>query len=281
MEIRWALKVTNLYRGLSAVLLLVFVLVLPVQAESLLVGGTGSASPLISLLIEEFNKQAPNVNVSLVSPPLGSGGGMKSLLAGRIDLAVISRPVKEEEKVVIGRHFELGRTPLALFTNGGQRRSGFTLDELASIYEGRLQTWDNNIPIRLVLRTRDDSDSLQLKSMSAAMEKAVGAADQRQGMVRGLDDLDTIEILARTRGSLGPSNLGLMRTMGSALMALPINGVTPSVAALKDGRYPWYKVLIVVLPVKASPAAEKFADFMHSSKAGAMMLRYEFLPASQ
>jgi phosphate transport system substrate-binding protein len=271
----------NLYRVLSVMLLLAFVPALPVQAESLLVGGTGSASPLIKLLIEEFNKQAPDVNVSLVSPPLGSGGGMKSLLAGRLDLAVISRPVKEVEKVVIGRHFELGRTPFALVTNGGQRRNGLTLDELASVYEGRLQTWDNNVPIRLVLRTRDDSDSLQLESMSTAMKKAVVAADQRQGMVRGLDDLDTIETLMRTRGSLGPTNLGLMRTMGSALTALPINGVTPSVATLKDGRYPWYKTLIVVLPVKAKPAAEKFADFMQSSKAKATMLRYEFLPASQ
>jgi ABC-type phosphate transport system substrate-binding protein len=69
--------------------------------------------------------------------------------------------------------------------------------------------------------------------------------------------------------------------MGSALTALPINGVTPSVATLKDGRYPWYKTLIIVLPVKANPAAEKFADFMQSSKAKATMLRYEFLPASQ
>lgn len=266
---------------LGVVLLLAFGLAFPVQAESLLVGGTGSASPLIKLLIEEFNKQTPNVNVNLVSPPLGSGGGMKSLLAGRIDLTVISRPVKEAEKIVIGRHFELGRTPFVLVTNGGQRRNGFTLDELASVYEGRLQTWDNNVPIRLVLRTRDDSDSLQLKSMSTAMEEAVAASDQRQGMVRGLDDLDTIELLTRTRGSLGPSNLGLMRTLGSALMALPISGVTPSVAALKNGSYPWYKMLIVVLPVKASPAAVKFADFMHSSKVNATLLRYEYLPASQ
>jgi phosphate transport system substrate-binding protein len=244
----------------------------------LLVGGTGTAEPLMKLLIEVFNKQAPDVNVKVVSPPLGSSGGAKALLAGRIDLAVISRPLKAEEKAILGRHFVIGTTPFVLATNGGLRRNGFTPDELAGVYEGRLQTWDTGAVIRLVLRTRDDSDTHQLMAMSPAMDKAVRDSDQRQGMVFGNDDLDTLQLITRTPGSLGPTSLGLLKTTDSRLAVLAINGVTPSVATLKNGRYPWSKELIVVLPSKASPAAEKFADFLRSGKAGAVLLRYDYLP---
>lgn len=269
----------QLHPALSIVLCLALGLALPARAESLLVGGTGTVEPLMRVLLDEFNKQVPDVSVNLVSPPLGSSGGIKALSAGKIDLAVISRALKAEEKAILGWHFEFGATPFVLATNGGQRRNGFTLDELASVYDGRLRTWDKGTQIRLVLRTRDDSDTEQLRSMSPAMNKAVSGSDQRQGMVFGNDDLDTVQLITRTHGSLGPTNLGLLRTTDSRLAVLPINGVTPSVATLKNGSYPWCKTLTVVLPSKASPAAEKFAGFLRSSKARAVLLRYDYLPA--
>jgi len=34
-----------------------------------------------------------------------------------------------------------------------------------------------------------------------------------------------------------------------------------------------------VLPLRASPAAVKFADFLRSSTASEVMLRYDYLPA--
>ena len=115
--------------------------------------------------------------------------------------------------------------------------------------------------------------------MSPAMDKAVVNADQRRGMVYGNDDMDTLELLTRTLGALGPTTLGFLRTTESRLTVLPIDDVMPSVAALKNGSYPWRKTLSVVLPVKASPAAEKFADFMRSGKAAEVMLRYDYFPA--
>ncbi len=233
----------------------------------------------MKLLFEEFNKQSPGITLNVVSPSLGSGGGIKAVSVRKIDLAVSARPLKAEEAAVLGQHFDFAATAFVLVTNGGERRNGFALDDLARVYEGRLQTWDNGAQIRLVLRTRDDSDTAQLKSMSPAMDKAVLIADQRQGMVFGNDDMDTLELLTRTAGALGPTSLGFLRTTGSRLTVLALNGVMPSATGLKDGSYPWRKTLTVVLPLKASPAAAKFAEFIRSRKAGEVMLRYDYLPA--
>jgi phosphate transport system substrate-binding protein len=258
--------------------LLALVMVFPVRAESLLIGGTGSAEPLMRRLCDEFAKASPEMACVLVSPPLGSAGALKALAAGKIELAIVARPLKRAEKDLLGRVFDLGDTPFALLTQGGQRRNGFTLDELASVYRGELLAWDSGQPIRLVLRTRDDSDTAQLRSMSPAMERAVALAELRAGMVYGNDDMDTLALLNRTPGSLGPGSLGLLRSSGVQLTALPINGVIPSLANLKNGSYPWRKTLRVVLPSTPSPTAEKFADFLRSSKAGEILRRNDYLP---
>lgn len=254
-------------------------LAFPVWPEALFVGGTGSSEPLMTLLFDEFNKSSPEVGCMLVRPPLGSAGAVNALVVGKIDLAIVARPLSIEEKAVLGQYFNLADTPFVLVTNGGQRRRGFTLDELGSAYVGGLKAWDNGEPIRLVLRTRDDSDSAQLRSMSPAMARAVNLAEQRPGMVYGRDDMDTLALLGRVPGSLGPGTLGLLRTSGARLTALPINGVTPSLDNLKNGSYPWHKTLSVVLPLQPSPAAEKFADFLRSKKAGELMRRNDYLPA--
>jgi phosphate transport system substrate-binding protein len=259
--------------------LLALTLVFPARAESLLIGGTGSCEPLMKRLCDEFAKLSPEVPCTLVSPPLGSAGALRALGVGKVDLAIIARPLKGAEKDSLGRNFELGETPFALVTQGGQRRQGFTLDELASVYRGELLTWDNGDPIRLVLRTRDDSETAQLRSMSPAMEQAVALAERREGMVYGNDDMDTLALLTRTPGSLGPGSPGLLRSSGVHLTALPINGVTPSLGNLKNGSYPWRKTLSVVLPATPGPTAVKFADFLRSNKASEVLRRNDYLPA--
>lgn len=248
-------------------------------ADILVVGGTGSAEPLMKLLFDEFGKQSPDLKMAIVTPSLGSSGGLTALASGKIDLAIVARPLKAQEAAVLGRRFALGRTPFVIVTSKGQRLLGFSLKELSAVYEGQLNVWDNGDPIRLILRTRDDFDTTQLKSMSPDMEKAVLAADQRPGMVYGNDDMDTLELLTRTPGSLGPSSLGFLKTTGSALTVLPINGTLPSVATLKNGSYPWHKTLTVVLPLNPTPATQRFADYLESGRAREILQRYDYLPA--
>ena len=66
--------------------------------ETIRVSGTGAAIGGMKLLGEAFGKKHPGVTV-VVYPSLGSAGGIKAVAAGKLDLAVSARRVKEEEKV--------------------------------------------------------------------------------------------------------------------------------------------------------------------------------------
>ena len=72
-------------------------LALPVSAETLKIGGTGSSASLVERLFEEFRKQVPDAELFQPTPPLGSGGALKALAGGRIDVAFAGRPLKPEE----------------------------------------------------------------------------------------------------------------------------------------------------------------------------------------
>lgn len=270
-----------LLRKAPALLALAALMAQPAQAEPLRISGTGSSAPLVTALFEEFRKQHPDAELLQPIPPLGSSGALKALAGGRVDMALPGRALKPDEAARVGQHFVLATTPLVLASAGGQKKNGFTLDELAGVYEGRQTRWDNGQPIRLVLRASFESDTQALRSMSPAMAKAVDSAARRPGMAMGQDDLETLSLLTRSHGSLGPTTLGLLRTSGAKLTMFEIDGVTPSLAALKEGRYPWHKEISVALPHQPSPLADKFATFLQSDKAHAVLRRSAYLPGGQ
>ncbi len=250
-------------------------------AQTLSVGGTGSSELIVRLLFDEFRKEVPGATLNQLSPPLGSGGALKALAANRIGVALIGRPVQPEEAKRIGQSFVLAETPFVVASRDARQKEGFTLDQLARIYTGELTTWRDGSPIRLILRPRFESDSALLKGMSPAMEKAVDAAAQRPGMVTADNDLEALKLINETPGSLCSTTLGLLTTGNSRAVPLPINGVAPSLATLKNGSYPWRKPLIVALPQQPDALAERFAAFLRSSKARNVLQRHDYLPATQ
>ena len=246
------------------------------QAQTLTVGGTGSSAPLVQLLFDEFRKQSPQVLLRQVSPPLGSGGAIRALKGGHVDLAVTGRALTAEESSGVGPQFEMARTPLVFVTPDGQRAGGFTLEDLANVYTGSLRQWDHGQPIRLVLRAAFESDTLLIRAMSPKLAQADTTARKRPGMQIGDDDLHTLHLLSKTPAALGTTTLGLMRTTGSSLRVLPINGVKPSLANMQHGNYPWYKVLVVVLAPNASASATGFAQFLRSGAAKSLLERNDY-----
>ncbi|MES2324519.1 MAG: substrate-binding domain-containing protein [Pseudomonadota bacterium] len=242
------------------------------------VGGTGSGEAIVGLLFERFARDHPGAALSIARPPLGSSGGLRALAAARLDLAYSSRALTGAERAQLGQHVQLCSTAFVLATSDGGRAGGYSLARLADVYAGRLTRWDDGAPIRLVLRTADDSDSTLLASMSDAMGAAVPQAAARPGMVFAMDDVETLELIRRTPGALGPTNLGLISMSGGGLRLLPIDGVMPSTAALASGAYPWRKKLTVVLPAQPSALARQFYAFLQGPVARALLLRHDYLP---
>src|SRR5436190_12253641 len=149
-------------------------------AEQVSIGGTGNALGSMQLVADAFAKRNPDVKVTVL-PSLGSGGAIKAVLKGALDIALSARPLDDDERK-LANSFEYARTPLVFAVSMKSKVIAITLDQAADIYAGKTLAWPDGSQIRLVLRQAADSDVIQVKKMSARLDTAFSDAEKRPGM---------------------------------------------------------------------------------------------------
>ena len=250
-------------------------------AATLNIGGTGTGAGIIRLLAEGFARVAPGVTVVVV-PNLGTGEGLRAVAAGAIHAAVVSRPLTTDEDANGLVALEYGKTPF-VFATAVSNAGGFkTVAELAEVDAGRRQTWPDGTPIRLIMRPKNDGDTLLLESVSPAMKQAVQSAMAQPGMVVSATDQDAADAMEMTPGALGTSSLALISSEGHTLHMLPVNGVAPSPKTIADVTYPFVKTLFLVRKIGADDGVMRFFDFVASSARRQILLNLGYwVPAGK
>ena len=250
------------------------VLSAPTFAEPITVGGVGSLTPIIKLLGAEYARKHPGFEINVIEPPMGSKGGLRALAAGKIDIAVSGRSTNPDETGVAKAWLQ---TPLVLATAGGKSK-GLTVAQIADIYAGRKTGWDDNKPIRLVLRGDQETETKVLRGMAPAIDAAVTEALKRPGLPIAENDIEALEMLGKIPGSLGTTNLGLIKASTARVSALPIDGVPPSAKRMEDGSYPWRRQFYLVTPASPSPTLAAFVAWLNSPPAFALARKFDYLP---
>lgn len=264
-----------------SLLLLAVLWSIAAAADPVRIGGTGSGSALMARLAQEYQRSDHGAHVNVILPPLGSGGGLRALSAGKLDIAVTGRALKPDEAAMpgLGKEFEYAKTPFVL-ASSVRKPGDLSLPKLAQLYTGQVVRWPDGSPIRLVLRTKSESDTALLRSLSPQMNAAVDAAYARPGMVFADNDIDTVDLLAKTPGSLGPTTLGMLRIDGRSLSPLTVDGTEPTLKNMSDGNYRWAKSIYLVTAAAPSPGARKFFAFLHSEPARRLLAELDYLIVS-
>lgn len=260
---------------LSAALLLSAVwfspLANPAHADTLTIGGTGSALGTMKRLGEMFVEQNPGIHINVL-PSLGSGGGIKALSAGAIDIAVSARPLKPAEAAIGLRGQVYGVTALVFATGEGTEQTALTQRELVAIYGGDQKAWADGSPIRPVLRPEVETDTQLISAHIDGMAGAFNTARTQPAIPVLTTDQDTADALESIPGALGPSTLSLILSEGRALKPLALDGVMPNEASLADGSYPLTKTFYLVTRSEAREAVTRFVAFTRSER-GRQILR--------
>jgi len=239
-------------------------------AEDVRLGGTGAALGTMRLQADAFHSINSQSRV-IVLQALGSGGAIKALLAGAIEVAVISRLLSADEKDHGLVAIDYASTPFILASWPGNPIDGVTVTDLGEFYAAKRTQWPDRTPVRLVLPPAGDIDTKILSGMSPVLRDAVAAAGKRPGMFLADTDTEAADLIERTEGSLGPTTLALLLSERRNAKILKLDGAAPSVKSLADGGYRLNKRLYLVLAPRAGAGARGFAAFIQSS-AGRMIL---------
>ncbi len=248
-----------------ALIMLIVAAPIGAASEALRVGGSGSTLGTAKLIGDAFSRQHPTTTLRIV-PNLGSGGALKALAAGNLEIALISRPLKPEEAAGGLIATEYGRSPFVFVTNRTDLES-LTLQEATDIVAARKSHWPDGSRIRLVLRPAADIDSDLLAAIAPGMREALAIARKREGMVIAVTDQDAATEVERLPGGIGTSTLALVRSEKRNLKILALEGVQPSPATIADGRYRSMKTMYAVTRSDPSALTRQYIEFLRSSAA--------------
>ncbi len=120
----------------------------PAPASALLVNGAGATFPypIYSKWFDEYHKLHPEIEFNYQS--IGSGGGIRQVLAGTVDFGATDGPMKDEQlakaksKIL---HFPtvLGAVVPTYNVPGVNQELNFTPEALAGIYLGKITKWND------------------------------------------------------------------------------------------------------------------------------------------
>jgi phosphate transport system substrate-binding protein len=119
------------------------------QAGPVALNGAGATFPypLYSKWISEYNKQFPNIKINYQS--IGSGGGIRQVVAGTVDFGATDAPMKEDEaKQASGKILHIPTTigAVVLCYNVPEVTEGvvkLSPDVLVDIYLGKIKKWND------------------------------------------------------------------------------------------------------------------------------------------
>ena len=232
-------------------------------AQGISIGGSGTGLGTMRVLADAFARSSPGFQATVVLG-LGTGGSIKALAGGAVDLAVTARPMKPDERALGIEETEYARTPFLFAVSTTSKVTAITTAELAQIYSGTLSSWPDGTPIRVVLRPASDSDTEFVRSLSPEVARGVSIAQARRGVAFAVTDQDAATDIERIAGAIGPSALALLVSEKRKLKTLKLDGVEPTAANIASGAYPYYKKMFLVTGAKTPAKVQQFIAFIRS-----------------
>lgn len=246
--------------------------------------GSSTVFPVTQAIAEEWQAEAPDVQVSVGSS--GTGGGFKKFCAGETDISDASRPIKDEEKAECEKNsveyveLTVAIDGLSILTNPKNSFAQcLTTDELKKVFEpnSTVTDWSQirsgfpKTPIRLYSPGTDSgtfdyfTDEINGEEGASRNDELISFSEDDNALVRGVagDDGTSGKPLA-----LGYFGFAYFEQNKSQLKALGVDSgegcVSPTRDTINTGKYkPLSRPLFIYVAKKATEREEvkAFVDF--------------------
>jgi len=249
----------------------------PGLADILLIPGTGDSQALLRRLGDVFD--AENQSLVIIPESIGSSGGIRQVMRGKAVLARVARELTDAEKDA-GLHWrQFAFSPVVFAVHIDQENIVDITDaQVEGVFTGRMTDWaqlgSSGGKIYLAEREAGDSSRNVLRMHFKFFRDRPGPV----GKVL-YSTPEMVKVLSRHRHTLG--YLPLSSLTGTSIRALSLNGVEPTAASMREGRYPLWTPLALVWRGALKPEAKKFLDFLFTPKARGVMTSFGVVPTER
>lgn len=243
------------------------------KSESVSTDGSTSMSKVIESLSEAFLE---DTGIEVTYNATGSGAGIEAVLAGRCDIGLSSRDLKEEEKEKGLEGTILAYDGIAIIVHPDNPVADLSIETIAKIYTGEITNWKdvsgNNGEIVLIGREANSGTRDGFESITDTEDKC----KYRQECT---STGDVITAVSSNPNAIGYASLASVK---DSVKAVSVDGVTPGEATVKDGSYAVQRpfVLVTKADTKLSENAQKFFDYITSEAANEVISGAGVVPAN-
>ena len=223
--------------------------------------GSTSMADVMAAFQESFGDMYPDVTVNYSGT--GSGSGITNVLAGTVDIGLSSRALTDDEKAEGAVENIVALDGVAIVVNPENTVTNLTVEQIAQIYNGTITNWSElggaDAPIAVI--GRDAASGTR-----GAFEEIVGVEDQ---CVYTNEYESTGEVIGSVAGNPNAIGYASLSAVDESVVALQVNGVTPSEATVADGTYEIQRPFVMVTKegTELSEAAQTFLDWAMSADA--------------
>jgi phosphate transport system substrate-binding protein len=235
----------------------------------IIVAGSTSVQPFADRWAEAFLKSRPGCFVNVQGG--GSSAGLQAALSGAADIGTSSRELKGDEKAL--NEIVVARDGLAVIVHPSNPVSGLSLREVRLVFAGEIPSWKylgwEDWPVTVVTREEGSGTRGAFQELVMGKDRIARGAivEDSNGTVR--------EIVAGDPHSIGYISLGLVN---DRVRALPLGGVVPGEAAIRDGTYKLVRPFLFVTRGAPSGMCGDFIDFVLSSEGQELIRKEGLLP---
>ena len=230
------------------------------KSESVSTDGSTSMSKVIESLSEAFQEKT---GTEVTYNATGSGAGIEAVLAGRCDIGLSSRDLKDEEKAKGLEGTILAYDGIAIIVHPGNKVSDLSLETIAKIYTGEIKNWKDvgGADGEIVLIGREANSGTR-----DGFESITDTEDKCKYRQECTSTGDVITAVSSNPNAIGYASLASVK---DSVKAVSVDGVKPSEATVKDGSYAVQRpfVLVTKKDTKLSDSAQKFFDYITSKDA--------------
>ncbi|MCD8050758.1 MAG: phosphate ABC transporter substrate-binding protein [Clostridiales bacterium] len=217
--------------------------------------GSTSMEKVMSILIEAFEEQYPNVTVTYDAT--GSGSGITAAIEGSADIGLASRDLKEDETGLTA--YVVALDGIAVIVNPSNGVEDLSLEQIAGLFNGTITNWSEvggeDMEVAVIGReagsgTRD------------GFESVVGVEDACVYDQELTSTGAVITAVAQNQYAIGYASLSEAAEDESVKM-VTVDGVAASEETVKDGTYSIQRDFNMVVndSTTLSDAAQAFLDF--------------------
>jgi len=193
------------------------------RPPGLILAGSGSNLPLVRLIADRYLQAYPGAQLT-IPPSIGTGGAVRALLDGAIDVGLASRALRPNEKARGLVETPLAHTRLVLAAHPSTVATRVTWTEILAIYRGERQSWPDGRRLAPLLREPGDSGRQVLRVWLPELEHAMEAALRASRFRVCYTDSEMQNALLSIPGALGFLDEGALRLDATDLRVVQLIG---------------------------------------------------------